>query len=255
METDLVIFKKEDNLATITLNSPPLNILSADMMGAISHALENVASDSSLKALLVNARGKAFSAGADVGEHHPDKASDMIGAFSRMFRLFGELEIPMVMAVEGAALGAGFELAMMADILIASEKASFGQPEIRLGFFAPLGVAYLSKLVGTQRAMEITCSGRTYSAEMMQKMGLVGEVVKAEEIEGIVDSILSDFKKASPLVMRLNVRTLKKLRDVPFEQARLEAEKVFLEELMATDDVLEGIDSFYEKRKPVWKNS
>ncbi|MBW1873330.1 MAG: enoyl-CoA hydratase/isomerase family protein, partial [Deltaproteobacteria bacterium] len=191
---------------------------------------------------------------ADVGEHHPDKATGMISAFSRMFTLLGELQIPVVMAVDGAALGAGFELVMMADILLASDRATFGQPEIRLGFFAPFAVAYLPQLVGQARAMEITCSGRTYSAEQMHQFGFVSHVVAADELEGVLESTLRDFRKASPLVMRMNVRILKKLRDKSFEPAHKEAEKVFLEELMASEDVLEGIASFYEKRKPDWKN-
>jgi len=245
----------EDDVAFITLDSPPLNIFTAEMMRGINNALEEVAADDSLKALVFRANGKAFSAGADVGEHHPDKATGMIGAFGRMFTLLGALELPVVMVVDGAALGAGFELVMMADVLLASERATFGQPEIRLGFFAPFGVAYLPKLVGQARAMEITCSGQTYSAEQMHRFGLVSRVLKSEELDGVLEAALRDFRKASPLVMRLNVRTLKRVRNMPFEQAHQEAETVFLEELMATDDVLEGIASFYEKRKPEWKNS
>ena len=250
-----VIFTSENNVAKITLNAPPLNILSAEMMGAISHALIKIAKDKSLVAVLVNARGKAFSAGADVGEHHPDKAAEMIGAFSRMFELFGSLEIPVVMEVHGAALGAGFELAMMADVLVATKNASFGQPEIRLGFFAPLAVAYLPQLVGKQKALEITCSGRSYSAQEMQAMGFVSHIADPADIESVVESLLRDFRKASPLVMRLNVRTLKCVSHKPYEEARKAAEKVFLEELMLAQDVLEGINSFYEKRKPIWKNN
>jgi cyclohexa-1,5-dienecarbonyl-CoA hydratase len=253
-EKDPVKLSIADDVAFITLDAPPLNIFTAEMMRGINNALEKLAADDSLKALVFKANGKAFSAGADVGEHHPDKATAMIGAFGRMFTLLGELEIPVVMAVDGAALGAGFELVMMADVLLASERATFGQPEIRLGFFAPFGVAYLPKLVGPARAMEITCSGRTYSAEQMHEFGLVSRVVKSDELEGVLDAMLRDFRKASPLVMRLNVRTLKRLGTLPFEQAHQEAEQVFLEELMATDDVLEGIASFYEKRKPEWKN-
>jgi cyclohexa-1,5-dienecarbonyl-CoA hydratase len=251
---ETVILTKEKDVATITLNVPPVNIMTAGMMRGICTALEDVQADNTLKAVAFVANGRAFSAGADVGEHHPDKAAEMIAAFSRLFRLLGELELPVVMAVNGAALGAGFELCMMADVLLASEKASFGQPEIRLGFFAPLGVAYLPALVGPSRAMEITCSGRTYSAQEMHQYGLVTKVVMAEDLQHELERTLNNFRKASPLVMRMNVRLVKKLRFRPFEEARKEAEKVFLEELMATDDVLEGIASFYEKRSPSWKN-
>jgi cyclohexa-1,5-dienecarbonyl-CoA hydratase len=244
-----------NDVAYITLDSPPLNILTISLMDAITETLGKVAADSSVKAVAFTANGKAFSAGADVDEHRPEKIQQMIGSFGRMFRTLSELEVPCVMAVNGPALGGGFELAMMADILIANEKATFGQPEIRLGFFAPVGVVVLPARVGPGRAMEITCSGRTYSAADMHEFGLVSRVVPLEELENALESTLKDFRHASPLVMRLNVRTLKRIYGGShFSEALATAEKAFLEELMATEDVREGIASFFEKRKPVWKN-
>jgi len=224
------------------------------MMAGISDALEEVRSDRSLKAVSFTANGKAFSAGADVGEHRPEQAPEMIAAFSRMFELLGALDLPVVMAVDGAALGAGFELALMADVLLASERAKFGQPEIRLGFFAPVGVAWLPARIGQARAIEVTCLGRTYTAAEMLDFGLVSRVVPPEELGAALERVLSDFRRASPLVMRMNVRLIRRLLGRPFEEARREAEKVFLEELMVSEDVREGIASFFEKREPSWKN-
>ena len=178
----------------------------------------------------------------------------MIRAFSTMFECFDRLELPVVMAVDGAALGGGFELAMMADILLATPRASFGQPEIRLGFFAPVGVSILPRLVGERRAMEITCSGRSYTAAQMLEFGLVSEVVEEGGLEAAVEEVLKDFRRTSALVMRMNVRMIRALGDLPRSDARREAERVFLEELMATEDVQEGIASFFEKRRPDWKN-
>lgn len=252
--TKCVGYEVRKDVAYLKLSAPPLNVLSGRMMEEISGLLEHVARDDSLKALAVTAEGKAFSAGADVGEHRPEEADRMIGAFSTMFRRFGELEIPVVMAVDGTALGAGFELALMADVLIATERARFGQPEIRLGFFAPVGVAWLPRLVGQARALEITCSGRSYDAETARGWGLVSSVVPSEELDAALESTLDDFRKASPLVMRMNVRMVKQLAGQPFEQARTNAERVFLDELMKTEDVQEGIASFFEKRRPDWKN-
>jgi methylglutaconyl-CoA hydratase len=102
--------------------------------------------------------------------------------------------------------------------------------------------------------MEITCSGRTYAAAEMHAMGLVSRVVPAEELKGALDAALADFRRASPLVMRLNARMVRRLQGRPFEEARREAERVFLEELMPSEDVREGIAAFFEKREPVWKN-
>jgi cyclohexa-1,5-dienecarbonyl-CoA hydratase len=171
-----------------------------------------------------------------------------------MFQRFDALSVPTVMAVDGAALGGGFELVLMADILIATERATFGQPEIRLGFFAPVGVTELPARVGRAKALEITCTGRNYTAAEMFACGLVSQVVPPDELEDALNAVVKDLRRASPLVMRLNVRTLKRLRGVPFADALVEADSVFLTELMTAEDPVEGIASFYEKRRPVWKN-
>ena len=250
----LVRYDVRDDVAFLTLNAPPLNVLTAAMMLELATALERTQADRSLKAIALLAEGKAFSAGADVGEHRPEQAPEMIAGFSQLFAALGASELPLVMAVDGAALGAGFELALMADILLATDRASFGQPEIRLGFFAPVAVAWLAARVGPARSLEITCTGRTYSAAEMLGMGLVSRVVSPDDLAAALDSVLKDLRRASPVVMRMNTRLTRELTGRPFEQARREAERVFLGELMATEDVREGIASFYEKRRPEWKN-
>lgn len=249
-----VQYDVRDDVACIVLDAPPVNILSAVMMDELAETVARAGSDRSVKAIAVTANGRAFSAGADVGEHRPEQAAGMIAAFSRLFQSLGASELPIVMAVDGAALGAGFELAMMADVLLASERATFGQPEIRLGFFAPVGVAWLPARIGMARALEVTCTGRTFAAREMQAMGLVSRVVAPEELTAATESVLSDLRRASPAIMRMNVRLTRQLAGRPFEEARVEAERVFVQDLMATDDVREGIASFYEKRRPAWKN-
>ena len=242
-----VQYEVRDAIAHVTLDAPPLNILTAAVMADLATAVERAQADRAVVALSVTATGTAFSAGADVGEHRPENAPVMIAAF-------GACEMPIVMAVDGPALGAGFELALMADILIASTKATFGQPEIRLGFFAPVGVSWLSARVGPARAIEITSTGHAYTAAEMAAMGLVSHVVPPAELADKLASVLGELRRASPAVMRLNVRLVRELQGRPFEAGRLEAEHVFLNELMALDDVGEGIASFFEKRRPVWHN-
>lgn len=250
----LVLLERRDDVAYLTLNSPPLNILTAAMMDGVTAALSEVAADATLKAVAVTANGKAFSAGADVGEHQPDNAPAMIGAFDRMFDAFEDLEVPVVMAVDGAAMGGGFELVMAADVLIASDRAKLGQPEILLAFFAPLGVAYLPVLIGPHKAMEVTSGGRTYSAEEMREAGLVTRVVPPDELEAALEAELKAFRKASPLILRMNVRQVKAQTVPALKAARKEAQRVFLDELVRTEDVREGIAAFFDKRRPVWKN-
>ncbi len=254
-ESELVSYGVTDDVAYLRLNNPPVNIMSAALMTEMSAHLETIAADKDLKAVAITAEGKAFCAGADVGEHRPENAPAMIGAFGRLFRGLDALEIPLVMAVGGVAMGAGFELVLMADVLLATEKALFGQPEIKLGFFAPVGVVELPALVGRAKAMEITCLGRNYPAAEMARLGLVTQVVAADELDDALENALNDIRWASPLVLRLNTRTLKRSRPVDFAAALIEAERVFLEELMTSHDPVEGIESFYGKRKPEWTNS
>lgn len=249
-----VRYEVRDQIAFLTLDAPPLNVLTGVMMDALAAALERALADRSLKAIVVMAEGKAFSAGADVGEHRPEQAGEMIAGFSRLFGILGASELPLVMVVDGAALGAGFELTLMADILLATDRATFGQPEIRLGFFAPVAVAWLAARVGVARSLEITCTGRTYSAAEMAAMGLVSQVAPPDGLATALGAVLKDLGRASPVVIRMNVRLTRQLLGRPFEEARREAERVFLGELMATEDVREGIASFYEKRRPAWKN-
>lgn len=251
---ETVKLEVREDIAYITLDAPPLNILTGAMMDLLGERLAQAESNRAVKAIALSANGKAFSAGADIGEHEPERAGDMIASFSRLFGRLGALELPLVISVDGAALGGGFELAIMADVLIASDRATFGQPEIRLGFFAPVGVAWLSALVGPARAIEITSTGRSYSAAEMHAMGLCARVVPAEELAAAGAAVLADLRRASAHVMRMNVRMVRRLRGRPFEAARREAEAVFLDELMATEDVREGLAAFREKRRPSWKN-
>ncbi|MCP4572753.1 MAG: enoyl-CoA hydratase/isomerase family protein [bacterium] len=251
----LIDLNIRDDVAYLHLDNPPVNIMTGAMMDELAAALETVAADASLKAVAFTAGGKAFCAGADVGEHQPDQVAAMIASFGRLFRSLDAMEIPVVMAVEGAAMGAGFELVLMADVLLAADGASFGQPEIRLGFFAPVGVVELPARVGRARAMEITCSGRAYTAGEMAEFGLVSRVVPGTELEATLEAVLKDFRRASPLVLRLNSRTLKQSRATDFAAALAAAERVFLDDLMTSADPVEGIAAFYEKRRPEWKNA
>lgn len=251
-----VLYSVQNEVAFVTLDAPPLNILTGAMMLELASAIRQAQAESLVKAIVLQAKqgSRAFSAGADVGEHRPENAADMIAAFSKLFSTLGSSELPIVAVVDGAAMGAGFELAMMADIVIASDRATFAQPEIRLGFFAPVGVAWLARRIGVGRAIEVTSTGRTYTALEMHEFGLVTRVVAPDELARALEGTLADFRCSSAAVMRMNVRLTRRLLDRPFAEAHHEAERVFLHDLMRTEDVREGIASFFEKRKPEWRN-
>ena len=180
--------------------------------------------------------------------------AEMMAAFNSIFETMEKIDVPLIAAVHGACLGGGMELAIACDIIVASSRATFGQPEIRLGFFPPYAAIRLPQLVGTARTVEICATGRTYSADEAKAMGMIshvaGEEAFGEAVQGVVDSLLA----SSPLIIRLSKRAVKKHLGMAFPEALAGVTDLFLNRLMKTEDTLEGINSFSEKRKPQWKN-
>ena len=150
-------FEKSDGVARLVLNKPPLNVLNIAMMREINAALESLNEDATVKVLVFEAAegSKAFSAGVDVSEHTAEMVEEMIVVFHRIFRLLNALEVPTVAVVGGAALGGGCELVLFCDMVIASEKASFGQPEIQVGVFAPVAAVAWPGIIGSKKALEL----------------------------------------------------------------------------------------------------
>ena len=149
----------KDGLATITLNRAPLNVLNIAMMKEINAALDALQGQP-VKLLLFQAAGKAFSAGVDVGEHLGEQVVEMIEVFHGIFRRMDQLPALSIASVQGAALGGGCELALYCDLVIASEKAKFGQPEIQVGVFPPIAALILPRQIGRKKALELVLSGR-----------------------------------------------------------------------------------------------
>ncbi len=141
----------KDGVATLTLNRPPLNVLNIEMMEEINTYFEGLMKEKSLKLLVIQAVGKAFSAGVDVGEHLGDLVCKMIEVFHKIFRLMEGLKVPSIAVVNGSALGGGCELALYCDMVIATEKAKFGQPEIQVGVFPPIAALVFPRMIGRKR--------------------------------------------------------------------------------------------------------
>ena len=244
----------KDSVAFLTLKRAPLNVLNIAMMKEINQALDGLMEEKGLLALVFNADGKAFSAGVDVGEHLGDMVNDMIEVFHGIFRRMDKLGITSVAAVQGAALGGGCELAVYCDVVIASQKAKFGQPEIQVGVFPPIAALAFPRLIGRKKAYELIVTGDAIKADEALNLGLVNKVVPPEDLEGEVETFLGKLRGLSPMV-------LKKTRDAfiaglkdQAEEGLLAIEKIYLGELMKSKDAEEGLKAFLEKRKPVWRN-
>ena len=247
-------FKKADGVARITLNRPKFNMMNIDMMTELNSLLEELLKDEELKCLAIYAEGRHFCTGVEVADHKPENVDDMIAVFNRIFELTEQLEVPILAVVQGYCLGGGMELAVACDSIIAAEGAQFGQPEIKVGFFPPYAAMRLPQLIGPAKAIEICTTGKFYSATESRELGFVGHVIPDDQLAGAADKMIKEITANSPLIIRLNKRAVKRHLGLAFKPALDGVSDLFLNTLMKTEDTLEGIASYEEKRKPQWKN-
>ena len=207
MAYELIKFEEADGVATITLDREPLNWLNIAMMEEINHALDSL-KDKPLKVLVFKAAGKAFSVGVEVAEHMDGLAGKMIDVFHGMFRRMDALGVVSVAVVQGQALGGGCELAAFCDMVIASEKAKFGQPEIQVGVFPPIAALAFPRMIGLKKALELILSGDIITAAEAEKIGLVNKVVPPDELDAEADKFIARFAKLSSVVLKYTRRAV-----------------------------------------------
>ncbi len=244
-----------DGIGTITMNRPPLNVLNNPMMADFNAALETVLSGESLAAVVIRAEGKAFSAGVDVADHTPELVGDMIRLFHGIFRKLAGTDALTIAAVQGAALGGGCELACFCDIVLASDRAKFGQPEVQVGVFPPVAACVLPPQIGIKKAVELTVLGATIRADEAQRIGLVNGVYASDEFDACVDAYVGGIRKLSRPVVRMAKRATMMVAREQILSHLDRAEALYLNELMHLEDAHEGITAFLEKRAPSWKHA
>lgn len=247
--------ESDGGLRILTLDRPPLNVLNIDMLAELEEAVGRVASDGDAAALMITGEGKAFCAGVDVADHTPERVEAMIERLHGALTAILALEVPVVAAVNGAALGGGLELALACDVVFAREGAKLGQPEIRLGVFPPFAAAILPRLVGTATALDICLSGRTLRAEEGMRLGLVQHTAPKSDFASSAKEYAKELASLSPPVLRLTKQAIRAGLDVPLGEALEEAERLYLDDLMQLEDAREGLAAFLEKRAPVWKGA
>lgn len=253
-ELNFLKFEKAEGVARIALARPKHNVLNIDMMAEASGLLEELKADDALKCVVVAADGPSWCAGVEVADHKPELVDAMIAGFNRMLALVAGMDVPTIAAVHGSCLGGGMELAIACDIIIASAKAKFGQPEIKLGFFPPYAAIRLPLLVGPAKAIEVCTSGKTYTAEEAKSLGFVSQVAAEDQFADAVNRMVAEIKACSPLIIRMNKKAVNMHLGMTVDQAVASVSRYFVHDLIKTADTLEGIKSFEEKRKPVWQN-
>ena len=244
---------RSEGIVRITLNHAPANVLSIEMMKELATALESLAFEPQTKLVALLASGKYFSAGFELNDHLGDRAYLMLEGFRRIFEALAKVDKPTLSVVQGPALGAGCLLAAGCDIVLAAESAKLAHPEIRGGVFNAMAAALLPRLVGRKRAYEMILLGGTLSAAEAQKVGLVSRIVPDDRLEAEAAALIQRFEASSAPIVQLARRAIAGGLDLPFDEAVEHAEDVYLNQLMATEDVEEGLRAVVEKRKPDWK--
>lgn len=247
-------FNIDDRVARITFARPPVNIFNIAMMQEINDALIQCAKQRELVALVFDAAAdcRAFSAGVAVEEHVEETIFQMLDSFHAIFRNIEQLARPTIAVVDGAALGGGCELVAACDIAIASERARFGQPEIKLGVFPPVAAVLLPLIIGDKRARELILTGELIEAGEAARLGLVNYVLPGDELEQKTYELLTGFRNLSAITLEHAKRAIDLGRGRSLDSALKEIENMYLHELMKTHDANEGIKAFIEKRKPQW---
>ncbi|MEE9225712.1 MAG: enoyl-CoA hydratase-related protein [Bacteroidota bacterium] len=250
-----IIVTKEDGYAVVQFNRPEvLNALNIKLMEELVQAFENLDKDESVRCIILTGNEKAFAAGADIKEMAEASAVEMLlrDQFARWDRI-RKIKKPLIAAVSGFALGGGCELSMACDIIIASETAKFGQPEINIGVMpGGGGTQRLTRAVGKYKAMEIILTGKMISADEAYQWGLVNKLVPVEMYLEEAKSLAKEIASKPPVAVRLAKESVLKSFDTTMEGG-LEFERKNFYLLFATDDQKEGMTAFMEKKKAQWK--
>ncbi len=259
MPTDAVLYALADSgVATITLNDPDTrNALSAELLLGLTEAFERARDDEAVRCVvLASSHEKVFSSGANLGGFAGDAtlvqkhfASER---FVALFRLIGALGKPTVCAADGHVLAGALGIALACDLIVASERATFGTPEINVGTFPFMIMALIYRNVGRKKANELLLLGERWSAQEALAAGIVNRVVPAGDFDAAVADWAGKLAGKSPVIMRLGKEAMRRQLDMPFDDA-LDYLRAQLTLALSTEDIVEGVTAFFEKRDPQWK--
>ena len=255
MAFETIISSVEANVGMIQLNRPQvLNALNAQLQSEAAHALQEFEQSADVRCVIITGNDKAFSAGADIKEMGPRSAAGMLDRFNAsILSTVRRARKPIIAAVSGHCYGGGCELALACDMIVASETAKFGQPEINIGVIpGGGGTQRWTRIVGKARAMEIMLTGNPITAQKALEWGLVNRVVPVEQYLGEARKLAAEVAGKAPLAVRMAKDAVGKAQDISLENG-LDYESRLFSLLFSTEDQKEGMRAFVEKRKPNWR--
>ncbi|HSA91916.1 MAG TPA: enoyl-CoA hydratase-related protein [Terriglobales bacterium] len=240
-------------LARIKLNHPPLNVIDVPMMDELKETLAEIEQRADISVIVFEGSEKAFSAGVDVAAHTPENVRDMLTRFHAAIRAIVASRKVTVAAVRGLCLGGGAELAMICDLVYTADGATWQFPEIKLACFPPVAAVALSALIGQKRAAELVLTGRALKGPAAAAIGLANGVTSEDDLEAMVQQAVHNLEQLSPAALAVTKKAFYAWDAIHFDKGLAKAEQLYFDELMKTEDAVEGIQAFLEKRKPVWK--
>jgi enoyl-CoA hydratase/carnithine racemase len=257
--TDAVLYALADSgVATITLNDPNTrNALSAELLLGLTEAFERARDDDAVRCVVLgSSHEKVFSSGANLGGFAGDTTlvHKHFGSerFVALFKLVVGLPKPTVCAADGHVLAGALGIALACDLIVASEKATFGTPEINVGTFPFMIMALIYRNVPRKKANELLLLGERWSAQEALAAGIVNRVVPAGDFDAAVSDWAEKLAGKSPVIMRLGKEAMRRQLDMPFDDA-LDYLRAQLSLALSTEDIVEGVSAFFEKRDPIWK--
>lgn len=244
-------FEAEGRLLRLSLSRPKANLIDAAMIAALDRALSEHLANPGLGAVVLDAEGPHFSFGASVEEHLPAQCAAMLRDLHGVLRRMIEAPVPILVAVHGQCLGGGLELALAGHLMFVTPDATLGQPEIKIGVFAPAGSCLLPELIGPQRAFDLLASGRGISGAQAVAIGIAHEAA-AEPTRAAIAYFDEHLKSKSGSSLRYAVKAAR-LDYVARVKAKLDAvERLYVDGLMTTHDAVEGLQAFIAKRAAQW---
>ncbi len=249
-----IVFDTSTFVARITMNHPPYNVLTVPMMSELAEAIESLNGRGDIKCILLDSSQKMFSAGISLEDSRPERVFQTLDAFTRVFQAIGEISKPLIVVVNGQAIGAGSELVAFGDMIVATPNARFAQPEVKMGVFPPFAAIMLPQLIGPKKTYELVLTGQPMSAEEAQQFGLINKVVAEADLERTVNEVLSRIGEISAPVLEMTKKVIGSTLGLPLDEAIRRSHDIYLNQLMDLEDAQEGLRAVLEKRKPVWKN-
>jgi cyclohexa-1,5-dienecarbonyl-CoA hydratase len=248
-----ISLEQQAPVASITLHNPPLNVIDIPMMEELASAIADADASAEISTIVFRGAGKCFSAGVDVAAHAPETVTEMLNKFHAVIRALLASSKITVAVVHGQCLGGGAELAMVCDIVITAESAEWTFPEIGLGCFPPVACTALSALAGQKRATELILTGRKFDGLDAVTYGIASSAIPEDQLHDKLTSVLRRLEQLSPVTLALAKSAIYAWDSMHFDKGLARAEKIYLDQLMKTEDAQEGIRAFLEKRRPEWK--